>query len=404
MISYSKTEKEEKQEKMRNKCMRMVNGKRVLAVIISLTLVFALSIESQAALGAKKKPSAKKTEQKKQAVITSKVKENQKFDLVNPQIGQWMRTFKIGQPQFYGLTQELSWPNPVRLKWKLKGAKAKSYVISLSTDKNSKTPHIYKTKDSFKDIYNLKTGAEYYWSVKAKCGKENVVSDTFKFKTKPGVRTLKIIGVSNVRDMGGWKVQGGTIKQGLIYRSGNIDAIAPAGKKQMQNDLGVKTDFDLRKAGEGTAGSTSPLGKEVKYINLGGVYYNSIIQDELNYHTLVKEFRVLANKKNYPLLYHCAIGRDRTGTLGFLLMGLLGASKQDMYREYELSNFSLAGCSGKSQPITLEKRVTRLFDLVDDHGKKSNTFAEKTELFLKDAGVSGKDINKVRQNLVEFDK
>ena len=395
--------------------MRIENGKRLMALILALALVFAMCFESQAALGVKKPKDEKKTTEQKNSkkndskkddkddedktqsetepvekplsVITSKVNDNQKFDIVNPTIAAWLKTFKIGAPQFYGLTQELSYPIPVRLKWKVKGKKAKKYIISISTEKknlpsliedtdktSSQAPLIYKTKRTFKDVYNLKTGA------------------------------LKILGVSNVRDMGGWKVEGGRIKEGLIYRSGNVDAIYPGGKNQIQNDLGIKTDFDLRKAGEGTAGTTSPLGTDVKYVNLGGVYYNNIIQDELNYHTLVKEFKVLAYEKNYPILFHCAIGRDRTGTLAFLLMSLLGASKKDMYREYELSNFSIAGCTGKSQPITLEKRITRVYDLIDKHGKKDNTFAEKTELFLIDAGVSRKTIKKLKQNLIEFDE
>ena len=405
-----------------------------------------MCFESQAALGVKKPKDEKKTTEQKNSkkndskkddkddedktqsetepvekplsVITSKVNDNQKFDIVNPTIAAWLKTFKIGAPQFYGLTQELSYPIPVRLKWKVKGKKAKKYIISISTEKknlpsliedtdktSSQAPLIYKTKRTFKDVYNLKTGEVYYWNVTAKYPKKKVViSDTFRFRTKPGLRTLKILGVSNVRDMGGWKVEGGRIKEGLIYRSGNVDAIYPGGKNQIQNDLGIKTDFDLRKAGEGTAGTTSPLGTDVKYVNLGGVYYNNIIQDELNYHTLVKEFKVLAYEKNYPILFHCAIGRDRTGTLAFLLMSLLGASKKDMYREYELSNFSIAGCTGKSQPITLEKRITRVYDLIDKHGKKDNTFAEKTELFLIDAGVSRKTIKKLKQNLIEFDE
>ena len=55
-------------------------------------------------------------------------------------------------------------------------------------------------------------------------------------------------------------------------------------------------------------------------------------------------------KEDRPVYFHCAIGRDRTGTLAFLLEGLLGMSKSDIYKDYELTNFSYWGtpCS-KSQ-------------------------------------------------------
>jgi len=40
---------------------------------------------------------------------------------------------------------------------------------------------------------------------------------------------------------------------------------------------------------------------------------------------------------------HCQGGCDRTGTLSFLLLGLLGVSESDLAKEYELSNFSRIG-------------------------------------------------------------
>ena len=35
-------------------------------------------------------------------------------------------------------------------------------------------------------------------------------------------------------------------------------------------DYKIKTDLDLRKSGEGTAGTKSPLGNDVNYINIQG--------------------------------------------------------------------------------------------------------------------------------------
>jgi hypothetical protein len=40
---------------------------------------------------------------------------------------------------------------------------------------------------------------------------------------------------------------------------------------------------------------------------------------------------------------HCQGGCDRTGTLSFLLLGLLGVSESDLAKEYELSSFSSIG-------------------------------------------------------------
>ena len=40
---------------------------------------------------------------------------------------------------------------------------------------------------------------------------------------------------------------------------------------------------------------------------------------------------------------HCQGGCDRTGTLSFQLLGLLGVSESDLAKEYELSSFSDVG-------------------------------------------------------------
>ena len=41
--------------------------------------------------------------------------------------------------------------------------------------------------------------------------------------------------------------------------------------------------------------------------------------------------------------FHCIWGADRTGAIGFLLNGLLGATEDQLYKDYELTSYSLAG-------------------------------------------------------------
>ena len=58
--------------------------------------------------------------------------------------------------------------------------------------------------------------------------------------------------------------------------------------------------------------------------------------------------RVFTNPDNYPVMFHCAVGRDRTGTLAMLLQALCGASKEYIIHDYYTSMWSVTGAYQKS--------------------------------------------------------
>ncbi|KAI9800599.1 MAG: hypothetical protein M1833_003257 [Piccolia ochrophora] len=52
-------------------------------------------------------------------------------------------------------------------------------------------------------------------------------------------------------------------------------------------------------------------------------------------------FEVLAEKENYPLLIHCAHGKDRTGLMVMLVLLLLGVAEDAISQDYMLSQDEL---------------------------------------------------------------
>lgn len=48
-------------------------------------------------------------------------------------------------------------------------------------------------------------------------------------------------------------------------------------------------------------------------------------------------FDVLSSQENWPVLVHCTQGKDRTGLVVLLVLGLLGVSAEDVKRDYMLS-------------------------------------------------------------------
>ena len=78
--------------------------------------------------------------------------------------------------------------------------------------------------------------------------------------------------------------------------------------------------------------------------NVNDKFYAS----ELYYHAsstqYIKDiFDLLSEEKNYPVYFHCVWGADRTGTLAFLINGLLGVSYEDLVKDYEMTTFSHSG-------------------------------------------------------------
>ena len=49
--------------------------------------------------------------------------------------------------------------------------------------------------------------------------------------------------------------------------------------------------------------------------------------------------RVVNGNDDYALYFHCRIGADRTGTLAYILEGLLGVPTEYRYQDYELTVF-----------------------------------------------------------------
>ncbi|MBE7080585.1 MAG: tyrosine-protein phosphatase [Clostridiales bacterium] len=275
------------------------------------------------------------------------------------------------------------------LRWQY-ASKADNYTVNVALDKNFTQVVYSETVESTSvNLGNtLYSGTDYYWQVIANNGTAQVRSDIFEFTTKAGARTVDIDGVSNTRDVGGYATPNGKTMQGLIYRTARLDDVTETGKATAM-ELGIKTDLDLRAVGEG---KPNPL--EINYVNAtpAPLYANGINTAESK--AAIKTiFSTFANKDNYPIVMHCSVGRDRTGTAVALLNGLLGVEEQTIVNEYLLSAFAYISSWEKHQDALLGN-INNLLTYVKTF--EGETLAEKTENLLLDAGVTAEEIQSVR--------
>ncbi len=128
-------------------------------------------------------------------------------------------------------------------------------------------------------MYNLKVNTTYYFNVSLDYNGTVFTSETYSKKVSDtALRNIYIDGVRNVRDIGGYKVDNGVIKQGLLYRSAEYNGtfgsvVSDLGKEQLVNTLGIKSDIDLRRTlnfanpkDEISSISESPLGSSIHWV------------------------------------------------------------------------------------------------------------------------------------------
>ncbi len=388
--------------------------KSALATVLCLALMFG-GIVPGVSVGVANAAVGGKT---KKVTIVRDMKNNQSYYIMNPLMLKWYKKFKAGvtKTKIYGKYFERSYPAGVTLKWKLSGSyktmALKRYVVSVSFAKNMKktktnTVKSYKVRGESFLLENLLAGKRYYWRVTGNYRGKTIKSPVYTFKTRWTPRTLKVDGVSNVRDLGGYKVPGGRIKQGMIYRSGNLDQISKAGIKYMNNELGIKKQLDLRRANDEEVfiGKSKSLGAK-KYINVPALQYEQFYSIGNDKTIIAKELSYFASKKNYPIVFHCMIGRDRTGTLAFLINALLGVSKKNLYADYEMSLFSVSGCYSYISSKKLRAKFNHMYQFINNKykGTKLN-FSQRTEKYLvEECKVKPTHIKRLRKIMIEPDK
>ena len=322
------------------------------------------------------------------------------FSIDNRKITDFYESYEpnlSSNEKFYGCDEYLT--TPVTLKWTCDNGWY--YQVYLSDERHFVNSEKYLTTETSLTIDNIIPNREYYWKVKVTDNDGGQkFSNVYTFTPTAYVRTMDIDGVKNMRDVGGLvTTDGKTIQYGIMYRSAHFDSITEKGKEQIKR-LGVKTDIDLR----GESNTVSPLGENVRRLNYNAPYYvdeadGNKIQCGLNgaesyVKEFVKEFKACADPDNYPIGFHCSLGRDRTGTLAAMLYAVSGVSRYDIVKEYELSWLSTAAANN---PHIQTGSIDKLCNFIES--KDGETFKDKACNFLLSIGVTQAELNSVRDIL-----
>jgi protein tyrosine/serine phosphatase len=164
-------------------------------------------------------------------------------------------------------------------------------------------------------------------------------------------RAIQLEGCLNFRDLGGYPtVDGRQLRWRLVYRSDALHRLSPADVARLRDELGVGTVIDLRSTAELNADGQGLLAAQPVRVLHVPLFDGSAIRVEgwsalptlADRYTLLAEFardpiaRVINAIAEAPggVVYHCAAGKDRTGVVSAVLLGLLGVPDDAIVADY----------------------------------------------------------------------
>jgi protein tyrosine/serine phosphatase len=248
-------------------------------------------------------------------------------------------------------------------------------------------------------------------------------------------RILDWEGALNARDTGGLPTaDGGHIRRAALVRSDVISRLTLSGRQALI-DHGVRTIVDVRTSEEIDRDVDYPFREgrteaDPRYVNVSFVVdlaaedearvrerrLNATQLGEMNrldidVHRsgIAGIIKAVADADEGGVLIHCYAGKDRTGISVALLLSLAGVSDEDIANDYALTMLNL-------EPLIME-----WLDTIEDSAERERmrelatprreamleTLAHVresyggTERYLRDAGVSDEQIERLRQRLVD---
>lgn len=217
----------------------------------------------------------------------------------------------------------------------------------------------------------------------------------------------------NIRDLGGWRCDGGTLKYGLIFRGCELNGdsyniVLNDRQKELFTDfLQIRDEIDMRGDAEvdgsdmifGTDDdiTDSALGEKADYVRYPAAPYH--VGLDLNnsyqkayYAAMIR--RVASDvRSDRPCYLHCLAGADRTGTFCALIEAICGVSLNDIEKEFELTSFSAFNLRQRSDETWIE--MLRVINALP-----GDTFRDKAITYALRTGVTIEEINTLRRAMI----
>lgn len=220
----------------------------------------------------------------------------------------------------------------------------------------------------------------------------------------------------NVRELGGYPAENRKpTKYHAFLRTDNLEHLEPDDMEFLKS-YGVTAAIDLRGEEEAIEHPNPfKFDDEVNYINIPfivdgimdvrkqtevGFHVAGFYRDLVDSHEKVYEIMSFILKQKGCVLFHCMAGKDRTGVVAMILLGLCGVAKEDIIANYQVTRTYLRDHVELSLPDELmnlnyskPEWIEEAYDyLLEKYGSFEN--------YLLTVGLSKKAIKNLKKRLL----
>jgi protein tyrosine/serine phosphatase len=172
-------------------------------------------------------------------------------------------------------------------------------------------------------------------------------------------RHVELEGVWNFRDLGGYEAPDGrTIRWRTVFRADGLDRLTEADLAVVAG-LGLRTVIDLRTEDEVAKGrlvdseggpgwhhlpvldALPPAERYEQWVGPEYVAESYLAMVDGARESIARFLALVSEPTAYPLVFHCFAGKDRTGVLTALVLGLLGVDDEVIAADYALSQVAM---------------------------------------------------------------
>jgi protein-tyrosine phosphatase len=240
-------------------------------------------------------------------------------------------------------------------------------------------------------------------------------------------RLIKLDGCLNFRDLGGYATgDGRTLRWRQVFRSDALHPLSGADVDNLRDVLGLQGVIDLRSTAEIEADGRGLIGQtSLRFLHLP-LFDGKVVSSEearagyslAERYFLLAEFakeaigRVIqaVSDSPGPVVYHCAAGKDRTGVISAVLLGILDVEEELIVADYVATQENLDAIVERLMesrgyrnvlsalpPDTLHADGETMISFLDRIRGQYGSMAE----YARSAGVGDEALERLRSRLLE---